>query len=223
MTLWERSLARPIRRQTVLRLIARTAPALALLSLASCGASDNPPPAALKVPPADAQAAYRIGPGDSLGVFVYGSPDLSVTSIPVRPDGRISLPLVPDIPAVGKTPSELAAEITTRLKKYIYNPVVTVMVNSFNGPLDRAIRVIGQATTPETLPYVDGMTLLDVMIAVKGLTPYAAGNSAHIVRKEDGKEVSIPVKIGLLLNQGDMAQNVAMHPGDVVVIPESWF
>lgn len=196
---------------------------LALLSLASCGSDSNPPPAALKVPAADAQAAYRIGPGDNLGVFVYGSPDLSVSSVPVRPDGRVSLPLVPDIAAVGKTPSQLSAEITARLKKYVYNPVVTVMVNSFNGPLNRAIRVIGQATTPETLPYVDGMTLLDVMVAVKGLTPYAAGNSARIIRKEDGKEVSIPVKIGLLLNRGDMAQNVAMHPGDVVVIPESWF
>lgn len=196
---------------------------LALFSLASCGSNSNPPPAALQVPPADAQAAYRIGPGDNLGVFVYGSPDLSISSVPVRPDGRVSLPLVPDIPAVGKTPSQLAAEITTRLKKYVYNPVVTVMVNSFNGPLNRAIRVIGQATAPETLPYVDGMTLLDVMVAVKGLTPYAAGNSARIIRKKDGKEVSIPVKIGLLLNQGDMAQNVAMHPGDVVVIPESWF
>lgn len=196
---------------------------LALLSLASCGNDSNPPPAALKVPAADAQAAYRIGPGDNLGVFVYGSPDLSVSSVPVRPDGRVSLPLVPDIAAVGKTPSQLSAEITARLKKYVYNPVVTVMVNSFNGPLNRAIRVIGQATTPETLPYVDGMTLLDVMVAVKGLTPYAAGNSARIIRKEDGKEVSIPVKIGLLLNRGDMAQNVAMHPGDVVVIPESWF
>lgn len=196
---------------------------LALFSLASCSSNSNPPPAALQVPPADAQAAYRIGPGDNLGVFVYGSPDLSISSVPVRPDGRVSLPLVPDIPAVGKTPSQLAAEITTRLKKYVYNPVVTVMVNSFNGPLNRAIRVIGQATAPETLPYVDGMTLLDVMVAVKGLTPYAAGNSARIIRKKDGKEVSIPVKIGLLLNQGDMAQNVAMHPGDVVVIPESWF
>lgn len=196
---------------------------LGLFSLASCDSNSNPPPAALKVPPVDAQAAYRIGPGDNLGVFVYGSPDLSVSSVPVRPDGRISLPLVPDIPAVGKTPSQLATEITTRLKKYVYNPVVTVMVNSFNGPLNRAIRVIGQATTPETLPYVDGMTLLDVMVAVKGLTPYAAGNNARIIRKENGKDVSIPVKIGSLLNQGDMAQNVAMHPGDVVVIPESWF
>lgn len=221
--MWERSLARPIGRHAVLRLLAGTGSMLGLFSLASCDSNSSPPPAALKVPPVDAQAAYRIGPGDNLGVFVYGSPDLSVSSVPVRPDGRISLPLVPDIPAVGKTPSQLATEITTRLKKYVYNPVVTVMVNSFNGPLNRAIRVIGQATTPETLPYVDGMTLLDVMVAVKGLTPYAAGNNARIIRKENGKDVSIPVKIGSLLNQGDMAQNVAMHPGDVVVIPESWF
>lgn len=221
MTLLGTSLGQPIPRKAALRLIA-AAPSLVLLSLASC-AGGGTPPAALKAPPADAQAAYRIGPGDTLSVFVYGSPDLSVKSLPVRPDGRISLPLVPNVPAAGKTPSELATEITKRLTKYVYNPVVTVMVDSFNGPLDRAIRVIGQATVPETIPYVDGMTLLDVMIAVKGLTPYAAGNSAKIVRKKNGKEVSIPVRIGALLNQGDMSQNVAMHPGDVVVIPESWF
>jgi polysaccharide export outer membrane protein len=193
-----------------------------MLALAAC-ATLTDPPAPLRAPPADADAAYRIGPGDTLSIFVDGSPDLSVKSLPVRPDGKISIPLVPDVPAVGLTPSALGKEIAARLRKYVTNPNVTVMVESFNGPLDRAIRVIGQATVPESIPYVDGMTLLDVMIAVKGLTPYAAGNSAKIVRDVNGKENTIPVKIGALLNAGDMSQNVAMHPGDVVVIPESWF
>lgn len=203
------------------RLVRRTAALLAVLALAACNSGS--PPASLTVPPADASAAYRIGPGDTLSVFVYGSPDLSVKAQPVRPDGRISLPLVPDLKASGETSSQLAAEITERLRKYVQDPNVTVMVDTFNGPLSRAIKVIGQATVPETIPYIDSMTLLDVMVAVKGLTPYAAGNSAKIIRREGGKEVTIPVQIGSLLNEGDMSQNVAMHPGDVVVIPESWF
>jgi polysaccharide export outer membrane protein len=196
--------------------------ALGVLALAACTALTDPP-APLRAPTADAQAAYRIGPGDTLSIFVDGSPDLSVKSLPVRPDGKISTPLVPDVQAAGLTPSALGKEIATRLRKYVTDPNVTVMVDSFNGPLNRAIRVIGQATVPESIAYVDGMTLLDVMIEVKGLTPYAAGNSAKIVRDVHGKEEKIPVKIGALLNAGDMSQNVAMRPGDVVVIPESWF
>lgn len=194
---------------------------IALFALATCTATT--PPASLVAPPGDAAAAYRIGPGDTLSISVYGAPDLSVASLPVRPDGRISTPLVPDLAAVGKTPTELGGEIASRLRKYVKDPQVTVMVNTFNGPLDRSIRVIGQASTPETIPYVDGMTLLDVMVAVKGLTPYAAGNSAKVIRKEDGKEIAIPVRIGALLNSGEISQNIAMHPGDIVVIPESWF
>lgn len=202
-------------------LAGRIGAVLAMLVLAAC--SVPPAPAALTAPPADAAAAYRIGPGDTLTISVYGAPDLSVSALPVRPDGRISTPLVPDIVAVGKTPTQLGQEIATRLRKYVNDPMVTVMVDSFNGPLNRSIRVIGQATTPETIPYVDGMTLLDVMVAVKGLTPYAAGNSAKVIRKEGSKEVAIPVHISALLNGGDMSQNIAMHPGDIVVIPESWF
>lgn len=214
----------PARRKPARRRNRPAVPLLALfaaLALAAC--TTTPPPASLVAPPADAAAAYRIGPGDTLTISVYGAPDLSVKAQPVRPDGRISTPLVPDIVAVGKTPTELAKEIASRLREYVKEPQVSVLVDSFHGPLNRAISVIGQATVPETIPYVDGMTLLDVMIAVKGLTPYAAGNSAKIIRKVNGKEVSIPVEIGALLNHGQMSQNVAMHPGDVVVIPESWF
>lgn len=209
----------PARRGTLLRPVLA---ALALFALAAC-AGPSDPPAPLRAPPADADAAYRIGPGDTLTIFVDGSPDLGVNALPVRPDGKISIPLVPDVPAAGETPSGLAKELAARLRKYVKDPNVTVMVDSFNGPLDRAIRVIGQASVPQTIPYVDGMTLLDVMVAVKGLTPFAAGNSAKIVRDVNGHEDDIPVRIGALLNQGDMSQNVAMHPGDVVVIPESWF
>ncbi len=198
--------------------------ALSIVGVVALGAcAVAPPPASLVAPPADATAAYRIGPGDALTISVFDAPDLSVKSLSVRPDGRISTPLVPDLTAVGKTPTELGKEIAARLSKYVTDPHVTVMVNSFNGPLDRSIHVIGQAVTPESIPYVDSMTLLDVMVAVKGLTPYAAGNSAKVIRKENGKEIAIPVHIGALLNQGDMAQNIAMHPGDTVVIPESWF
>ncbi|MGH7080491.1 MAG: XrtA/PEP-CTERM system exopolysaccharide export protein [Acetobacteraceae bacterium] len=213
-----RRLSRPGRLRSI---FPRILAILALFAVTACAVTA--PPASLVAPPADATAAYRIGPGDTLSIAVYGAPDLSVTSLPVRPDGRISTPLVPDLVAVGKTPTELGAEIASRLRKYVKDPQVSVMVNTFNGPLDRSIRVIGQATTPETIPYVDGMTLLDVMVAVKGLTPYAAGNSAKVIRKENGKEVAIPVRVGALLNGGEVSQNIAMHPGDIVVIPESWF
>lgn len=222
MTNYRKSCCQPdVNPVRLTRRVGRLLPAFVLLVLAACGGPVDPP-AALRAPLADAEAAYRIGPLDTLDVFVYGAPDLSV-KVPVRPDGRISIPLVPDIPAVGKTPSELGKEIAARLAKYVNDPNVTVIVDSFNGPLNRSIRVIGQAVVPQTIPYTDGMTLLDVMVAVKGLTPFAAGNSAKIMRDVHGKEEAIPVKIGSLLNNGNMSQNVAMHPGDVVVIPESWF
>ena len=194
---------------------------IAVFALTACAAS--PPPASLLTPPSASVAAYRIGPGDVLSISVFGAPALSVKTLPVRPDGRISTPLAPDVLAAGNTPTELGKKIAARLGKYVKNPQVSVMVDKSKGLLDRSIAIIGQAVTPKTIPYVDGMTLLDVMVAVKGLTPYAAGNNARVIRVENGKEVVIPVRIGALLNRGDMAQNIAMRPGDVVVIPESWF
>ncbi len=167
---------------------------------------------------------YVIGAGDSLSVFVYRNSDLSEPSVSVRPDGRISVPLIEDITAAGKTPTQLAREIEGRLKKYIQEPNVTVIVRSFVGPSDRQIKVIGEATEPAAIPYRDHMTLLDVMIATKGLTKYAAGNRAEIIRRDpDGKQTTINVKLNDLVKNGDISENMEMQPGDTLIIPQSWF
>jgi polysaccharide export outer membrane protein len=173
-------------------------------------------------PPPDT-SEYVIGPGDSLSIFVYQAPTLSVTALPVRPDGRISVPLVPDLMAAGKTPSELQREIEERLKKYVQQPNVTVMPQSFQGPPDRQVRVIGEAVDPMAIPYRADLTLLDVMIATKGLTKFAAGNSAKIVRRSHGKQQVIKVHLSDLIKDGDISQNVTMQPGDTLIIPQSWF
>lgn len=164
---------------------------------------------------------YRIGPGDTLNIFVWRNPDLS-TTIPVRPDGRITVPLVNDMMAAGKTPTQLGHDLQKALSKYVKHPFVTVMVTGFVGPYSQQIRVVGQATKPQSLPYRDHMTLLDVMIAVGGLTQYAAGNDALIVRKVHGKREEFRVRLTDLLN-GDMSANVDMLPGDTLIIPEAWF
>src|SRR5689334_13862591 len=166
---------------------------------------------------------YIIGSGDMLSVFVYHAPELSQNGIPVRPDGRISVPLIQDIEAAGKTPSELAQEIQNRLRKYVQDPNVTVIVQNFVGPFDRQVKVIGQATEPMAIPYRDNMTVLDVMIASKGLSKYAAGNRAVVVRRgAGGRQQTIRVHLTDLMN-GDVSQNIAMQPGDTLIIPESWF
>jgi len=176
--------------------------------------------------PADGAASdqYIIGAGDQLSIFVYRNPDLSEGGVAVRPDGRISTPLIEDIMAAGKTPKDLAHDIEQRLTKFIQDPNVTVIVRSFVGPPDRQVRVIGEATEPTAIPYREHMTLLDVMIATKGLTKYAAGNRAVIVRTDpDGKRRSINVKLGDLIKDGDISQNIEMQPGDTLIIPQSWF
>jgi polysaccharide export outer membrane protein len=167
---------------------------------------------------------YIIGPGDTLSVFVYRNQDLSEGGVAVRPDGRISVPLIEDIMAAGKTPTQLSRDIEDRLKKYVQDPIVTVIVRSFIGPFDRQVRVIGEATDPQAIPYREHMTVLDVMIATKGLTKYAAGNQAIIVRRgPDGKEYNIRVHLSDLIKDGDITQNVEMEPGDTLIIPQSWF
>ena len=183
-----------------------------------------------KAPPATPTPAglvsntpYLIGPGDGLSVFVYQSPQLSVGALTVRPDGRISLPLIPDIVAAGKTPTQLSKDIETRLQEYIKQPNVSVLVNNFQGPLNRQVRVIGEATEPLAIPYRDGMTVLDVMIQTKGLTRYAAGNRAVIVRDVAGKRQEITVRLADLIKDGDIDQNVAMLPGDTLIIPQTYF
>ena len=165
---------------------------------------------------------YVIGPGDSLGIFVYRSPELSL-DVPVRPDGRISIPLVPEIVAAGKTPSQLSDDIQNRLKDYVKEPLVTVIVRGFVGPFDKQIRVIGEATEPAAIPYRDHMTVLDVMIETKGLTRYAAGNSATIVRRTERGNAILKVRLDALLKDGDIDQNVDMQPGDTLIIPQTWF
>ena len=170
---------------------------------------------------ANAAPEYRIGPGDQLEIFVFNQPELSV-KVPVRPDGLISSPLVENIQAAGRTPSELAREMEKTLSQYVRTPTVNVIVTNFVGTYEAQIRVVGQAANPKSISYRAGMTLLDVMIAVGGLGKFAAGNRAKIVRNIDGKSAEIKVKLNKLLD-GDVKSNVEMRPGDVLIIPESRF
>ncbi len=172
--------------------------------------------------PANQVDQYVIGAGDSLEVFVWGHEDLS-TVVSVRPDGNISTPLVEDMRAAGQTPTDLARAIEEVLSEYVRSPTVTVIVQQFVGEYAQQIRVVGQATEPKSLNYRSGMTLLDVMIEVGGLSEFASGNRARVVRRENGEETVINVRINDLLNRGDMSQNVRMRPGDVLIIPESAF
>lgn len=191
------------------------------LALAGCGTTIGEQPQLSD--PTLPTSEYVIGPGDHLQVFVYDAPTLSAGDTPVRPDGRISMPLVPEMVAAGKTPLQLSKDIAEVMKTYIKDPNVSVIVHSFVGPMARQIKVIGEATDPIALPYSDHMTVLDVMISAKGLTRYAAGNSAIIVRKVDGKQVTIKVRLYDLIKQGDVSQNVEMRPGDTLIIPQSFF
>lgn len=190
---------------------------IAALLLAACASN---------LPPAPPQAAtpeykYLIGPGDQLNIVVWRNPELSQV-VPVRPDGRISAPLVEDMVAIGKNPTQLAREIEMALKKYIQEPIVTVVVQNFVGPNSEQVRVVGQAAKPAALPYRQNMTLLDAMIAVGGLTEFAAGNRGVLVRAaENNKQYN--VRLRDLLKRGDVSANVELRPGDVIIIPESWF
>jgi len=176
-------------------------------------------------PPAPRTAAgeydYVIGPLDTVNIIVWRNPELSLT-VPVRPDGKITTPLVDDLPALGKSPTILARDIEKALAKYIRDPVVTVIVTTFVGPSSEQIRVIGEATKPQILAYRQNMTMLDVMIAVGGLTDFADGNHATISRPAEGGK-SYSVRLQDLVKRGDISANVDMRPGDIVVIPQSWF
>jgi polysaccharide export outer membrane protein len=189
------------------------------VALAGCGGPTLPPAKGVNYDPSP---DYYIGPLDTLSIFVWRNPELS-QSVPVRPDGRISIPLVQDLPASGKTPTQLASDIEGQLKKYVQDPIVTVIVTSFNGPFSRQVRVVGEAAHPQAIPYRDNMTLLDVMIASGGLTLYAAGNRSTIVRTVGDKETAFRVRIADLIKDGDVTANVQMLPGDVLIIPQAWF
>ncbi len=193
---------------------------MALTVLVACSGQPTLPPA--KAAGYDPSPDYFIGPLDTLNIFVWRNPELSET-LPVRPDGRISIPLIEDLPAAGKTPTQLARDIETRLKRYVQDPIVTVIVTAFNGPYARQVRVIGEAAHPQAIPYRENMTLLDVMIAVGGLTQYAAGNRGAVVRTVNDKETSFRVRIADLVKDGDVSANVQMLPGDVLISPQAWF
>ncbi|WP_334029885.1 XrtA/PEP-CTERM system exopolysaccharide export protein [Alteromonas sp. P256] len=165
---------------------------------------------------------YLIGPGDSLTIFVWRNPEVSGQFI-VRPDGKVTTSLVEDIDVAGKTPTMLARQIEEQLSKYINNPRVTVSVNNFTGPLSEQVRVIGEATNPSAVSYTEHMTLLDLMIAVGGLTEFANGNNAKLVRVINGNQRTYEINIDDLIRDGDISENVDMLPGDIVIIPEAWF
>jgi polysaccharide biosynthesis/export protein len=194
-----------------------------LAALATLAASNaTAAPAVMPAPPASPVAAdYLVGPGDTLEIFVWRNPDLTIT-VPVRPDGKISTPLVEDMIAVGKTPTELARDVEKALAVYVKSPQVNVIVTIPASAFSQ-IKVIGQVLHPQALPYRDGMTVLDAVLAVGGLSQFAAGNRAHVVRSENGKELEIKVKLGALVNDGDMTQNLPLRPGDVLVVPETRF
>lgn len=179
----------------------------------------NPPDATYQL---RAAHKYKIGPGDSVEIFVWRYPEVS-TTVPVRPDGFITAPLLEDIPAAGKTPTELARDLEEQLAVYLRDPLVTVIVQGFVGVFPDQIRVLGEATTPSALQYVDGMTLLDLMIQVGGITEFAAGNKAVLVRFEEGEQVKYTMRIDDLIRRADLSANTDMRPGDILIIPESWF
>ena len=177
-------------------------------------------------PPAPALAAndsynYIVGPGDTLNIIVWRNPELSL-SVPVRPDGKLSTPLVDELVVQGKTSVEIARDVEKALAKFVRDPVVTVIVTSFVGPYSEQIRVVGEAAKPQFLPYKMKMTLLDVIIAVGGLTDFADGNSATIFRASEGDK-RYTVRIKDLIKRGDISANVEMKPGDVLIIPQGWF
>ncbi len=189
------------------------------LFLVACGSLGSHPPA-----PRVAEAPnhrYKIGPLDSLSIVVWRNPELSAV-VTVRPDGRISTPLVEDLVAANRSPADLAREIETVLGKYVRDPVVTVVVSGFQGTYADQIRIVGEASRPQAVAYRQNMTVLDVMIQVGGLTDFADGNGAVLVRgSEGGKQYSVRLKD--LLKRGDISANVAIMPGDIVIIPQSWF
>ncbi|MDF8332247.1 XrtA/PEP-CTERM system exopolysaccharide export protein [Novosphingobium cyanobacteriorum] len=207
------------------RLLAGTAVAsLTLTGCAAGGSTAQLPPASFVALQEGPGEEYVIGPLDELTIFVWRNPELGA-QVQVRPDGRITTPLITDMPAVGKTPSMLSEDIKLQLSQYIQEPIVSVIVNKFAGTFSQQVRIVGATEKPASIPYRANMTLLDAMIAVGGLSEYAAGNRARLVRfdKQTGKQKEYGVKIGDLLRKGDTRANVMLMPGDVIIIPESTF
>jgi polysaccharide biosynthesis/export protein len=195
--------------------------AVALGCLVAACVAGPPLPPAPSTPTLQA-APYQIGPGDLLNIFVWRNPELSV-DVAVRPDGRVAMPLVQDVVALGATPAELAREIEKRLARFITEPNVTVIPTRFVGPFSYQVRIIGEAVVPRALPYRENMTLLDAMIETGGLTRFAAGNRATLVRTVNGAQASYQVYLDSLIKQGDIDANVALLPGDIIIIPQTYF
>lgn len=196
------------------------AAALAIVFLGGCANYSHtypPAPTAAATPGYD----YVVGAGDTLNIIVWRNPELSL-SVPVRPDGKISTPLVDELVAQGKTSVEIARDVEKALSKLVRDPVVTIIVTSFVGPYSEQIRVVGEAAKPQSLPYKQNMTVLDVMIAVGGLTDFADGNAASITRASEGDR-RYSVRLRDLVKRGDISANVEMKPGDILIIPQGWF
>lgn len=215
---------------TINKHVARVSVVLAAAAIAGCSSTPTYPPAPVQAPsPMPVQQRisgwnYLLGPGDSVSVFVWRNPEVS-GSFPIRPDGKMTMNLIEDLQAAGKTPTQLARDIEKALSKYIQEPIATVIVAGGIGPYNQQIRVLGEANTPQAMAYREGMSLVDVMIAVGGLSDFADGNKAYISRivKEDGERVQLGVRLEDLIRDGDSAANVEIRPGDVLVIPESLF
>lgn len=195
---------------------------LAVIMLSGCSSYDQLPSVPLPSEIPDETTTYRIGPGDSLQIFVWRNPELT-RGVSVRPDGKITVPLIEDMPVVGRTPTQLARQIEKKLKVYVQDPIVTVTVGGFQGPYQDQIRIVGEASRPQALPYRATMTLLDVMIAVGGITDFADGNRATLTRLVKGSAKTYRLRMDDLVREGDLSANVKILPGDVIVIPEAWF
>jgi polysaccharide export outer membrane protein len=200
-----------------------TVVAIAALGLSGCAFWLDKAPVGPKAPEIYSSAPeYMIGPGDSLQVFVWRSAELSVT-VPVRPDGRFSMPLLQDVQAAGKTPSQVADAVETGLRSFVREPVVTVIVQNVTGVGQGKVSVVGEAIQPKSVPYRAGLTLLDVMIEAGGLTQFANGNDARLVRASGGRTKEFRIRVADLMKDGDTTANVELAPGDVIRIPERWF
>ena len=192
---------------------------IAIFAIAGCSSSGG---VMLPESPPQAASSYLVGPGDQLQIFVWRNPELS-SNVTVRPDGRISSPLIADLDVTGLEPPVIAGLIEEELSQYIRTPRVTVIVSNFNSTVDQQVRVIGDATNPKVIPYRTGMTLLDVMIDVQGLSDFADGDNAKLIRKEKGVSKSYIIKLDSLIRDGDISMNRAVMPGDTIIIPESSF
>jgi polysaccharide export outer membrane protein len=195
---------------------------VAALTLVGCANNANVPTPASRAEAFSTAAEYTIGPGDQLEIFVWRNTDLTV-KVPVRPDGRISMPLVQDIQAAGKTSNQLAGDIKTALARFVKDPVVTVIIQGVQGSGDDRISVVGEGMPPRSVNYHAGLTVLDVMVEIGGLKEFAAGNRAKLLRRDANGVTEIPLHLTDLLVDGDQSANVALQPGDVIRIPERWF